>query len=328
MAAYSGVLRLLEEFPRWNKLLVLNYHRIGNHEAAEFDEGVFSSTQEAFFSQVEYLQKKYTVCSLDDVLEFVSGDATASRRSLVHMTFDDGYLDNYTLAFPVLKDLRATATFFLPTAFIGTDAIPWWDRIAWILKKSPRQSFPWDGMGIVAIGTDKEKRSAIQMMLDAYKASSAERSARFISELAERCDVEMQAAATERVFMNWDEAREMQIGGMSMTSHTHSHELMSKLGYDAQLHELMTSRELLRAHVGEVKSVLAYPVGSESSYTGETYKALRDARFEAAFSFHGGINVSGSVDRYDIKRVGIEPSLHFHRFRFNVSSAVSLGVWL
>ncbi len=44
------------------------------------------------------------------------------------ITFDDGYLDNFVNARPVLEALSLPATFFVVSRWIGTDAWPWWDR--------------------------------------------------------------------------------------------------------------------------------------------------------------------------------------------------------
>jgi peptidoglycan/xylan/chitin deacetylase (PgdA/CDA1 family) len=44
------------------------------------------------------------------------------------ITFDDGYLDNFENARPVLEKLSLPATFFVVTDWMGTDVVPWWDR--------------------------------------------------------------------------------------------------------------------------------------------------------------------------------------------------------
>jgi peptidoglycan/xylan/chitin deacetylase (PgdA/CDA1 family) len=51
----------------------------------------------------------------------------APNRELA-ITFDDGYLDNYDNARPVLEKLSLPATFFVVTRWIGTDVVPWWDE--------------------------------------------------------------------------------------------------------------------------------------------------------------------------------------------------------
>jgi peptidoglycan/xylan/chitin deacetylase (PgdA/CDA1 family) len=45
----------------------------------------------------------------------------------VSITLDDGYLDNYTVAAPILERLGLPATFFVTTSFIGTQHVPPWD---------------------------------------------------------------------------------------------------------------------------------------------------------------------------------------------------------
>ena len=52
------------------------------------------------------------------------------------ITFDDGYVDNYELAFPVLKANDAKGVFFVATGFIDEPRLAWWDEIAWMIRSS------------------------------------------------------------------------------------------------------------------------------------------------------------------------------------------------
>jgi peptidoglycan/xylan/chitin deacetylase (PgdA/CDA1 family) len=129
---------------------------------------------------------------------------------------------------------------------------------------------------------------------------------RFVEQLEEACDSARPGAAAQRCFLDWNEAREMQQGGMAFGSHTHSHEILSKLPADGQLQELRLSREILEKELGRPIDILAYPVGARDTFSAETINALRQANYRAAFSFYTGFNPAGAIAPFDIRRCGVD----------------------
>jgi peptidoglycan/xylan/chitin deacetylase (PgdA/CDA1 family) len=63
------------------------------------------------------------MATLEEALAMLDGEAP--RGTSVLITLDDGYLHNYTLAFPILRRHGVQSVFFLPTAFVGTGKLPW-----------------------------------------------------------------------------------------------------------------------------------------------------------------------------------------------------------
>ncbi len=53
------------------------------------------------------------------------------------LTFDDGYRDNFDLAVPILGERNIPATFFVPSAFLESPRLPWWDQVAYVIKRAP-----------------------------------------------------------------------------------------------------------------------------------------------------------------------------------------------
>jgi peptidoglycan/xylan/chitin deacetylase (PgdA/CDA1 family) len=106
--------------------------------------------------------------------------------------------------------------------------------------------------------------------------------------------------------LNWDEAREMQVGGMCFGSHTHTHEILSKRPYAQQLEELLTSRRIIEGELGRTIDTLAYPVGQPETFTEETFRALKEARYSTAFSFYAGVNIPGKIQPYNVLRGGVD----------------------
>lgn len=87
-------------------------------------DGITMSPQ-LFADIVRALREDYAVISLSDLVERVRSGAALTGREVV-ITFDDGYLDNYEFAAPVLSELRLPACFYLTAGFIETDRqFPW-----------------------------------------------------------------------------------------------------------------------------------------------------------------------------------------------------------
>ncbi len=100
------------------------YHQIAFTESNNDPLGL-AVRPEAFESQLQVLYKKgYKTLILDDIFDGkIFQDS--HHQKYVAITFDDGYLDNYLEAFPILKKFNFTATIFLPTAHIGQ--VNFWD---------------------------------------------------------------------------------------------------------------------------------------------------------------------------------------------------------
>jgi hypothetical protein len=124
---WSGASFLLSQLPARDSLLVLNYHRIGNAEDDLFDPGVFSATAEQFDYQIAYLKRRLSLVTLDEALAFVDGTIKEkTRRCRVLMTFDDGYLDNYEIAYPILRSHGARR--LLRASMVGSHCLSGEDR--------------------------------------------------------------------------------------------------------------------------------------------------------------------------------------------------------
>ena len=74
---------------------------------------------------MKYLHESgFSTISLDQLYEAYQGKSMLPEKPIV-ITFDDGYLDNYTAAFPVLKQYNFTAAFFVITDVVGKGMMSW-----------------------------------------------------------------------------------------------------------------------------------------------------------------------------------------------------------
>ncbi len=302
---WSGIVHLLSALPERDSLTILNYHRIGDAGADLFDPGVFSVTADEFADHIAYLKQHVSLIGLDEALRFVDGSVKEKRRARVLITLDDGYLDNFEIAFPILRSYGVQGVFFLVTGLIGSSAVPWWDHIAYLLKTARRRRFVLRYPVQYAVNIDRDGLDgALQAALRLYKRPDNGDPDRFIAELGEAAHADA-VPTTIRRFLSWEEAQKMIAGGMAIGSHTHSHHVLSQLQPDQQFVELSQSLKILRDHLGGDVNVLAYPVGAKTSFTKATEEAAKRAGYRAAFSFYGGTNLPGEASPYDLKRITV-----------------------
>jgi peptidoglycan/xylan/chitin deacetylase (PgdA/CDA1 family) len=103
---------------RW--LPVLLYHRVAPRPA--FDPYGNFISPETFESHLRWLRVwGYRSVRLSSVADALAGEAALPRRA-VAITFDDGYLDTYQYAFPLLRRHAFDATVFLVTDAVGGDS--------------------------------------------------------------------------------------------------------------------------------------------------------------------------------------------------------------
>ncbi|HXC98914.1 MAG TPA: polysaccharide deacetylase family protein, partial [Verrucomicrobiae bacterium] len=113
--AASGVLS------RGPVLPILMYHSISD----DAEEGVgpyyrVATDPRRFAAQMQLLSELgYVGVSVEEALRSMS-NGTADRRRLVAITFDDGFRDFHTAAWPVLNSHKFSATMYLSTAFISS----------------------------------------------------------------------------------------------------------------------------------------------------------------------------------------------------------------
>ncbi len=102
------------------KLPILFYHKI--HEPRPGARSINLYVPPASFEQqLRYLHKRgYKSISLKQAIEKIRQSKPIAPKS-VAITFDDGYLDNYEYAYPILKKYNFTATIFMVTDFAGRD---------------------------------------------------------------------------------------------------------------------------------------------------------------------------------------------------------------
>jgi peptidoglycan/xylan/chitin deacetylase (PgdA/CDA1 family) len=283
------------------RLMVFNYHRIRPDTtpfATPLDEAVFGPPAAILEQQIAWLQQHMRLLSESELIGILdSGRYPSEPCGLV--TFDDGYLDNFTLAYPILKRLGAPAIFFIPTQLIESRTLGWWDSIAYLVKRTTKSRIQWNGDSYSL----EDRPRVIRTFLQKMKLESAVKTKSLVQRLAEACgepvpDPQLQSSQ----LMSWDQIRELS-RDMGIGSHGHTHTVLATLDAGAQKQELAISKSTLERELGKRVMSIAYPVGGPEHFTQETETAAEQCGYRAGFSFATGTNLWSGIDRFAIRRV-------------------------
>ena len=318
--ARSGAIRMLESLPRKSQLMVINYHRIGNSTLTNLDRGVFSTDSNGLDDQIKALRKRFTFVTPSEALDVIEMKVTP-KEPLALLTFDDGYRDNLTQAFPVLESHGLKAIFFVVTSYLESPQVPWWDRLASLVRVIALQDRS-TGIrlrdGSILEVTTHNVESSIKQVLENFKACSPSDQKEFHSDIQKLAEAnsnkDRSACYTDKIgdgtgemdlMMSWEDIRILHAAGMTIGAHSHTHRILSALDKASQQQEIRSSKRILENFLTSKVDFLAFPDGRRETFNSETMREAQAAGFRAAFSFYGGTNLVGSIRPFDIRRSSI-----------------------
>jgi peptidoglycan/xylan/chitin deacetylase (PgdA/CDA1 family) len=311
VADRTGMLALMRRGAARNAVFAL--HRVlPEAEIEQVYNPYVALRADCFEAFLEFISHRFRVLPLEAFLmEWRNGGAD----SLATITFDDGWIDNYQHAFPLLKKYRLPATIFLPTALIGTNQRLPEERIVDLWNTAASLNSEKD----LAESIRKRAETGGQSLHDirvAFKKLPLELKLDILAHEEQRLGV----VQNSRSFINWDEVREMRDAGITFGSHTRRHAVLVEETNEIILSELESSRQDLLRETGTASPYLAYPNGR---YDERVARICEQAGFDAAFTTQNTF-VSDPVERFTIPRVAVDdtvvsgPTHQFNAARTNL----------
>ena len=309
----TGLTRLARRANR-HRGLVVTYHGVhaGPADGVLNFDGMHVRARR-FARQMRHLARHYRVVSLDTLLV-----TAPSGRPLAAITFDDGYLNVYHNAFPILKALGLPAMLFVPTDFLVSRRGVWWDRLRVMVGASDRRllAVTLDGRNaVLPIRTAAERAQAlVALNREARRRPPAARDA-LLAALAAQLDVPGEDAGRLGEPLTLAELREMVAHGFEIGSHGTAHDSFLHLTADELAEELDASRRALEALTGRPVHWLAYPHGDVSEAVA---RAVERAGYRGAVTAVETLTHAG-IDAYQLPRIVMHDGMDYAEFVVAVS---------
>ncbi|MFQ5903588.1 MAG: polysaccharide deacetylase family protein [Candidatus Binatia bacterium] len=307
MLHFGGALAFLRLAVAQSRAVVLRYHSVADTRDRTdlYLDPVLTVPPHVFEQQIQFLSRRYTIVPLGDIVRRLRQGRKLDPRALA-ITFDDGYRDNYTRAFPILCHYKVPATFYLTSGCIDNKQILWTTYLRYIMNatrvKELRLTQP--ERISVDLSAPGAKDDAFKTLVVQMKNISTPRRKELLAAVAERLDVH-DTSPLNGIMMNWEEVREMQRHGMSLGAHTVTHPSLPNTSPEEAEREIRGSKEMIEGHLRERVLHFSYPNGRGSSHLTEQVKQLvRKAGFRSAVTSHSGCIQEGD-DLFALNRVGI-----------------------
>jgi len=271
--------------------------------------------ENSFSAQIEYLKKHFEILSLREAVERLKH--AEIRRPTAVITFDDGYQNNFDVAFPILCKERIPATIFLTTGLINTEDTVWYCRLNLALSQTHRDFIEWNGykFDLSTLYQKSKVSAAIQDSVKKLKHSQLMATIRHImSELGHDLDCSIDIGSPFRM-LDKNAIAEMAASGLiEFGAHTHRHIILSQLSKEERFNEIRQSINAVYELTGRACRCFAYPNGRIEDYNGETIEDLKTCSIEIAVT-----TISGPNDKMtpvmELRRYGVGVDLPMAEFQ-------------
>jgi peptidoglycan/xylan/chitin deacetylase (PgdA/CDA1 family) len=312
----SGLLALRRQSVLRNRAVVLAYHRLLPEGTSSWSHPGVVVAPETFERHMRVLQREFRLLTIAEFEKHMAtGEPFEPASCLV--TFDDGWIDTYEVAWPILRQLRIPAVLFLPTRYIGSPETFWQERLgmllfetAQLLGESPasrtRISAVLEETGLAHFLQllDRRDRSAIIDTVRDLKLNRSVEPAQAIERLVQVLGSRAAVEHDDR-FITWDHVREMVGQGLAVGVHGHTHRILSTLPDEDVAAELETARTIIEREVSQRVTTVSYPNGGWNDRVADR---VRSMGFQVAFSMQRG-HVGVSDSAYSICRMNVHEDL-------------------
>jgi peptidoglycan/xylan/chitin deacetylase (PgdA/CDA1 family) len=272
---------------------------------------------QSFEAHIAYLRKRFTIVSLDELLDLWRTNQLKSNQAYCVITFDDGWKDNYQFAFPVLMKYRVPATIFLATEFIGTARWFWPDQMMLLLEKGRQHTtgaadrkaastILAETIGVALSETDGTFRRVESgnpidpdAIIEFCKGVEVDKVHQIINRLSRALHIDL---PTHRVLLNWDEVREMAGKGVTFGSHSGSHRIMTQIPLSEVKTELIDSRKAMLEQGIKPVPVFCYPNGN---FDRDIQGLVSESGYLAAVGCEVGLEPDRPNDLFALKRISL-----------------------
>ena len=310
-----------------NKLYISMYHYTRYIKNSRYP-AIKGMELEDFKRQLDFFKENFSVVTMEEVIEAVKEGKRLPEKALL-LTFDDGYIDNYTVALPLLLERGLQGSFFVPAKPLDKGGLLEVNKIHFTLAKGNEKDIVKDILDYslkikeklskelniadsdilkelykryaVSNGRDSIDTSFIKKMLQ--EVLPAKNRTEIIDILFNKYVEVSEEVLANELYVNKAQLKVMKKLGMFIGVHGYEHSHLANLTETEQNKDLDSALCVMREFIDEDAWVMNYPYGSYNEAT------LRLIKSKGA--------VLGLTTKRGVTDIGVTSALEFARLDCN-----------
>lgn len=234
-----------------------------------------------FRQQIEFMKENFNVVTMEQVMDATEGKIELPEKALL-LTFDDGYLDNYLFAFPILEEFGVQGSFFIPGKTFTTHQLLDVNKIHYILASADIEELVKDVKKEMDYYRGQEydfapteelfHEYAIANRFDAKETIFVKRMLQTVlpeklrntisSNLFEKYVGVTEEQLAYELYMTEEQIRTMKRHGMFIGVHGYDHYWLGDLPKDQMHQDITKALEVMDEFIDRKHWVMNYPYGS------------------------------------------------------------------
>ncbi len=255
------IIRLAKLFPLYllnkshNKIFLPFYHTVKTEH--KLTKHLFNNpTENKFKNDMYFMLNNYKSISLKKILD--SPDVHPSKfKNRFHLTFDDGFTDNYYIAMNFLKQNEIDATFFIVKDFLDNKNMFYRNKASLIIDKlSVNKSMKfYDEVKDYMISENLYFSSMKESLLKIKYIDK-----KHLDEIAKVCLIDFdEYLAIKKPYMTSEQINKLIDHGFSIGAHSVDHRLLQELSEKDQKYQVSNSIKFIQNRFGINYKAFAAP---------------------------------------------------------------------
>lgn len=287
------------------------YHSVPGPHVEPWIDPRYAIAPAQFDAQMRFLRCHRNVIPYSKLIELLEREENPSAGTVV-ITFDDGYLDTFRVAAPILARYQLPAILFISTRLVQRGEAQCGDQLFSMFMSNTQDRLELPSLGIRAnLARPRIKADIYETLSRWFISATAEKRRRTLALLEEQLQP---AVKPPRLTMTWHDVRELlrQYPNMELGVHGAEHIDLSVHDVSVVRHELQTCISDFERELGRRPDHFAFPY---NRVTPKSRELVRHSGFRSAVASGSRVLISCASDRLALPRIEACRSQTLFRFR-------------